>query len=321
VAHAHDHGHGISEQTSRRRLGAALTLLLVFAAGEVIAGLLAGSVALLADAGHMVSDAAALGLALVAIGLAARPPGGALTFGLKRAEPASALVNGVTLAVLALVFVVQAVARLVDPHDVDAVPVLVLALAGIPVNLAATWILTGADRSSVNVEGAFQHLLTDLYAFIATAIAAIVILATGFDRADPIAALLVAALMARAAYGLLRDSGRIFMEAAPAGVDVEEIGLALAAYPGVSSIHDLHVWELTSGFPALSAHVVVGAREDCHGRREELQGLLHTRFGIDHATLQVEHAQGLLTIEPDPGSSAATTRPSQTGGPRTGHAG
>jgi cobalt-zinc-cadmium efflux system protein len=300
VGHGHDHDHGISADTSRRRLGLALAILLVFAAGEVVVGLLAGSVALLTDAGHMVSDAAALGLALVAIGLAARPPGGALTYGLKRAEPASALVNAVTLAVLALVFTVQAIARLIAPHDVDAVPVLVLALVGIPVNIAATAVLSGADRRSVNVEGAFQHVLTDLYAFVATAVAATVILLTGFDRADPIAALVVAALMARAAYGLLHDSGRIFMEAAPADVDVEEVGLALAGYAGVSSVHDLHVWELTSGFPALSAHVVVGAKEDCHGRRGELQALLHERFGIDHATLQVEHEQGLISIEPAP---------------------
>jgi cobalt-zinc-cadmium efflux system protein len=300
VGHGHDHSHGVGEDTSRSRLIAALSLLLVFAAGEVVVGVLAGSVALLTDAGHMVSDAAALALALVAIGLAARPPGGSLTYGLKRAEPASALVNGVTLAVLALVFTVQAIVRLIDPHDVDAVPVLVLALVGIPVNLAATAMLAGADRSSLNVEGAFQHVLTDLYAFIATAIAAIVILATGFDRADPIAALVVAALMAHAAYGLLRDSGRIFMEAAPADVDVDDVGHALAAFPGVASVHDLHVWELTSGFPALSAHVVVGAAEDCHARREDLQVLLHERFGIDHATLQVEHEQGLLHIEPQP---------------------
>src|SRR3954454_15888643 len=244
----HGHDHGVSATTDRRRLGLALTLLLAFAIAEVVTGLLAGSVALLADAGHMTADAAALALALGASGLAARPPGGALTFGLKRAEPASALVNGVTLAVLAVVFAVQAVGRLIRPHDVHAVPVLVLALAGVPVNLGATWILAGADRSSVNVEGAFQHVLTDLYAFIATAIAALVILTTGFDRADPIAALVVATLMARAAHGLLRDSGRIFMEAAPEDVDVDEVGHALAGYAGVSSVHDLHVWELTSGF-------------------------------------------------------------------------
>src|SRR3954454_21146199 len=151
VGHGHDHSHGVGADTSRRRLVAALSLLLVFAAGEVVVGVLAGSVALLTDAGHMVSDALALGLALVAIGLAARPPGGSLTYGLKRAEPASALVNGAALAVLAIVFCVGSITRLVDPHDVDAVPVLVLALAGIPVNLVATWVLSGANRHSINV--------------------------------------------------------------------------------------------------------------------------------------------------------------------------
>ncbi|HEY3021379.1 MAG TPA: cation diffusion facilitator family transporter [Solirubrobacteraceae bacterium] len=300
MSHGHGHDHGVSAETDRRRLVVALALLLGFAAAEVTVGLLAGSVALLTDAGHMAADAAALGLALVAIGLAARPPGGALTFGLKRAEPASALVNAATLAVLAVVFTIQAIGRLVEPADVDAGLVLAVALAGIPVNVAATWILAGADRRSVNVDGAFQHVVTDLYAFVATAIAATVILATSFDRADPIAALVVAVLMVRAAWGLLRESGRIFLEAAPAGVDVAEIGNALAAWPGITSVHDLHVWELTSGFPALSAHVVVGAREDCHERRAELHVLLHDRFGIDHATLQVEHDQGLLTIEPAP---------------------
>src|SRR4051812_12764516 len=296
----HGHDHGVSATTDRRRLGIALTLLLGFAIAEVVTGLLAGSVALLADAGHMTADAAALALALVAIGLAARPPTGALTYGLKRAEPASALVNGVTLGVLAIVFALPARVRPINPHDVDAGVVLALALAGIPVNLLATWVLSGANRRSLNVEGAFQHVLTDLYAFIATAIAATIILATGFDRADPIAALVVAALMARAAWGLLRGSARIFFEAAPAGVDVGEVGRALAAAPGIASVHDLHVWELTSGFPALSAHVVVGATEDCHERRAQLDALLHERFGIDHATLQVEHEQGLLTIEPRP---------------------
>jgi cobalt-zinc-cadmium efflux system protein len=200
--------------------------------------------------------------------------------------------------VLALVFAIEASSRLLSPPDVDATVVLVTALVGIPVNLLATWVLAGANRGSVNVEGAFQHVVTDLYAFIATAIAAVVILATGFDRADPIAALVVSAIMLRSCWLLLRASGRIFLEAAPAGLDVGEIGRTLASSPGVTQVHDLHVWELTSGFPALSAHVVVGADEDCHGRRAELQDLLHERFGLDHATLQVEHEQGLLSIHP-----------------------
>ena len=296
--HGHDHHHHtVGPDADRRRLAFTLALLLGFALAEVVVGILAGSVALLTDAGHMASDAAALGLSLLAIGLAARPPSGAMTFGLKRAEPASALVNGVTLAVLTAVFTITAIQRLISPHDVDAAPVLAVALAGIPVNLLATWILAGANRQSVNVEGAFQHVVTDLYAFIATAIAATVILITGFDRADPIAALVVAALMARAAWSLLGASGRMFLEASPRGIDPEEVGRALAVHPGVVEVHDLHVWELTSGFPSLSAHVVVGRGDDCHDVRAHLEDLLRERFAIDHSTLQVEHEQGLLRIE------------------------
>src|SRR6059058_6359513 len=160
----HHHHHGVSAETDRRALGIALGLLLAFAVGEVVVSLLAGSVALLADAGHMTADAAALGLALVAIGLAARPPGGSLTYGLKRAEPASALVNAVTLGVLSIVFAIEAISRLIHPHDVDAGLVLAVALVGIPVNMLATWMLSSAERRSLNVEGAFQHVLTDLYA-------------------------------------------------------------------------------------------------------------------------------------------------------------
>jgi cobalt-zinc-cadmium efflux system protein len=303
--HAHGHHHGVSHHhhtvsgdADRPRLLAALGLLLAFMAAEVVVGLLASSVALLTDAAHMLTDVAAIGLSLVAVTLAARPPSGPLTYGLKRVEPLSALVNGVTLLALGVVFAIGAVSRLVSPAEVDAGLVLVTALTGIPVNLAATWILSRADRRSVNVEGAFQHVLTDLYGFIATAIAATVILATGFDRADPIAALVVAVIMLRSAYGLLHASGRIFLEAAPEGVDPDEIGMALAAAPAVVSVHDLHVWEVTSGFPALSAHVVVGSDEDCHAARAQLEVLLRERFAIDHSTLQVEHEpRTLLRIE------------------------
>ena len=265
---------------------------------EVAAGLIAGSVALLTDAGHMLTDAGALVLGLVALRLAARPPSGAMTYGLKRVEPLSAAINGAVLGVLAVVFVIEAISRLVNPHDVDATLVLIVALVAIPVNVAAVRAVGRANRESVNVEGAFQHLLTDLYAFIATAIAAVVILATGFDRADSIAALIVAALMLRAAVSLLRDSGRIFLEAAPAGIEPDAVGRALAAMPGVVSVHDLHVWEVTSGFPSLSAHVVVGVDDDCHDCRADLERMLSERFGLDHTTLQVEHEPTtLLTID------------------------
>jgi cobalt-zinc-cadmium efflux system protein len=168
----------------------------------------------------------------------------------------------------------------------------------VAVNLAATMVLHGADRRSLNVEGAFQHVLTDLVAFIATAIAGLVILLTGFDRADGIASLFVAAVMLRAAWGLLRESGRVFLEAAPRGLDVGAIGRAMVAQPGVTEVHDLHVWEVTSGFPALSAHVLVGRDNDCHAARRALETVLHDTFDIHHTTLQVDHEGGdLLQIE------------------------
>jgi cobalt-zinc-cadmium efflux system protein len=294
----HHHQHTVSADADRGPLVVALALIGGLMVVEVVVGLIAGSVALLTDAGHMLSDAGALALGLVALRLAARPPSGAMTYGLKRAEPLSAAINGAVLGVLAIVFIVEAISRLASPHDVDATLVLIVALVAIPVNVAAVRALSRANRASVNVEGAFQHILTDLYAFIATAIAAIVILATGFDRADAIAALFVAALMLRACYGLLRDSGRIFLEAAPAGIDPDAVGHALAAMPGVVSVHDLHVWEVTSGFPSLSAHVVVGCDDDCHDCRAGLERMLQERFALDHTTLQVEHEpKTLLSID------------------------
>jgi cobalt-zinc-cadmium efflux system protein len=177
--------------------------------------------------------------------------------------------------------------------------VLVVALAGIVVNLAATWVLAGADRRSLNVEGAFQHVLTDLFAFVATAVAGVVILATAFGEADGIAALVVAALMYRSGWGLLRDSGRVLLEAAPKDVDPDEIGRTLAAQDHVVEVHDLHVWEVTSGMPSLSAHVTVRAGCDTQTHRRKLADLLRDRFGIDHTTLQVEALpEDRLEIEP-----------------------
>ena len=293
--HAHRHGAA----ADARKLAVALALILAFMAVEVVAGIVAGSLALLSDAAHMLTDAAAIGLSLVAARLAARPAKGAMTYGLGRAEILSAQANGVTLLVIAAFVAYEGVRRLVSPPDVDGALVLGVALAGIVVNVAAAWILARAERRSLNVEGSLQHVLTDLYAFAGTAIAAIVILATGFDRADAIASLAIAALMVRSGYGLVRASGRVFLEAAPEGVDPNAIGRALAGQPGVVEVHDLHVWEVTSGFPALSAHVLVGAEADCHAARLALATLLRERFHIEHATLQVEHERHeLLQVEP-----------------------
>jgi cobalt-zinc-cadmium efflux system protein len=299
VANHHHHGHAHVATTNGRRLGLALALILAFMAVEVVVGILASSLALLSDAAHMLTDAGAIALALVAAQLAGRPARGGYTFGLKRAEILSAQINGVTLVALAAVIVFEGIRRLVSPPDVEGAAVLVVALAGIVVNLLATVILAGADRRSLNVEGAFQHVLTDLYAFIATAIAGGVILATGWGQADGIAALLVAALMLRSGWGLLRESGRVLLEAAPRGIDPQEIGRTLAAEPHVVEVHDLHVWEVTSGMPSLSAHVTVGAGCDTQSHRRRLAELVHERFGIDHTTLQVEaRHEGPLEIEP-----------------------
>jgi cobalt-zinc-cadmium efflux system protein len=295
-AHAHHHHHG-PEDASARRLAIALGLLLALMAGEVVAGVLAHSLALISDAAHMLTDAAALGLALVAARLAARPAEGAMTYGLGRTEILSAQFNGGTLLVLGLLIVYEAVRRLVTPPPVAGGVVLAVALAGVAVNMAATWVLHGADRSSLNVEGAFQHVLTDLVAFIATALAGLVILVSGWRRADGVASLFVALVMLRAAWALLRESGRVFLEAAPRGVDVDAIGRAMVGVRGVQEVHDLHVWEVTSGFPALSAHVLVGHDDDCHGARATLERLLHDSFAIEHTTLQVEHEPALLQIE------------------------
>jgi cobalt-zinc-cadmium efflux system protein len=300
VAHDHsEHGHSHAPaDASAGRLKIALALLVGLMAVEVVAGVLAHSLALLSDAAHMLTDAGALALALVAIRLAARPAAGALTYGLKRTEILSAQFNGATLLVLGLLIVYEGVRRLVHPPSVEGLVVFVVALVGVAVNIVATVVLHGADRRSLNVEGAFQHVLTDLVAFIATAIAGLLVLLFGWDRADGVASLFVAFVMLRAAWFLLRDSGRIFLEAAPKGIDVPALGAAMVAVDGVAEVHDLHVWEVTSGFPALSAHVLVGAHDDCHRARSDLELLLHERFGIEHTTLQVEHEGGdLLSIE------------------------
>lgn len=283
------HSHGASADADRGKLWIALALILGFMAAEVVAGIVANSLALLSDAAHMLTDAAAIALSLVALRLSRRPAEGRMTFGLKRVEILSAQANGITLLVLAALIGYEAVHRLIDPPAVEGGLVLFVALAGIAVNLAATSVLARANRESLNVEGSFQHILTDLYAFVGTAIAAAVILLTGFDRADPIASLLVAALMLRSAYGLLRESGRVFLEASPKGLDPERIGEQMAQQPGVVEVHDLHVWEVTSGFPALAAHVTVAQDTDCHRTRLALAELLEREFGIQHTTLQVEH--------------------------------
>jgi cobalt-zinc-cadmium efflux system protein len=284
----HDH-HDHTRVGDRRALSVGLALILAFMVFEVAAGLVAGSLALLADAGHMLTDALALAAALVAARLATRRPGGQWTFGLGRAEILAAQANGITLLVVGVWVVYGAIRRLVDPVEVRGGLVLGVALVGVAVNLAATGVLARASRESLNVRGAFLHVATDLAAFIGTAVAGAVVLLTGWDRVDPIAGLFVAALMLRSAWLLLRESGRIFMEASPSGIDPAAVARALAADDAVVEVHDLHVWTVTSGFPALAAHVLVTPDSDCHAARRRLQRVLEDRFHVRHVTLQVDH--------------------------------
>jgi cobalt-zinc-cadmium efflux system protein len=290
----HTHGHA----GDRRLLGGALALIAALMAAELVAGILAGSLALLADAGHLISDVAALGFALVAASMARRPARGRWTYGFRRLEILAAQANGLALGLVGIWIVYGAIRRLVSPGDVRGGVVLVVAVAGIAVNLAATALLSRASRESLNVRGAFLHVATDLAAFVGTAAAGALVLATGWDRFDPIAGLLVASLMFWASYGLLRDTTQIFLEGSPGNIDPNEVGRAIVAVHDVREVHDLHVWTLTDGFPVVSAHVLVTAGADCHGLRRELEELLAERFGLDHSTLQVEHAPGPLRITP-----------------------
>jgi cobalt-zinc-cadmium efflux system protein len=291
----HSHSHSAPVDGDRRLLTGALVLIVLFMAGEVVFGLVAGSLALLADAGHMLTDAAALGLAIFAASLALRPPRGRWTFGYRRVEVLAAQINGLTLLVIGVWIVYGAIRRLIDPPDVEGGIVLVVALVGILVNIAATLLLSRASRTSINVRGAFVHVLNDLAAFVGTAVAGGLILATGWNRFDPIASLAVAALIGWSSWGLLRDSTRIFLESSPADIDPGEVGRAIIAADDVVETHDLHVWTVTSGFPALSAHVLVKPGADCHAIRRRLERMLVERFGLDHTTLQVEHVQGSTT--------------------------
>lgn len=293
------HSHGVSADADKRYLTIALVLILGFMAAEVVIGLVAHSLALISDAGHMLTDAGAIILSLVTIRLVARPAQGRMTFGLKRAEILSAQINGATLLVLAGIILFEAVRRLISPPEVTAGLVLAVALMGIAVNLLATWSLSKANRDNLSIEGSFQHILTDLYAFIGTAIAAGVILLTGFDRADAIASVGVALLMLRSAWRLLKSSGHILLEGAPEGLEPEVVGPAMAAHEGVIEIHDLHVWEVSSGFPSLSAHVIVNAGADCHQIRRDIAAELADKFQVEHSTLQVEHESSPELLELD----------------------
>jgi cobalt-zinc-cadmium efflux system protein len=296
VGHVHADVHERAE--SRRALAIALAVTAAYTVVEVVGGIYTGSLALLADAVHMLSDNLALALALAAAWLATRPATPGRSYGYKRAEVLAALANGVLLVALSIWIFVAAIRRLSDPPDVLGGWMLVIAVVGVAVNVAAGGVLYRSRAASINVEAAFRHVLADLLGSFGVLAAAVVILTTGWLQADPVVSILIGLLVLASAWTILRDSTQILLEATPRGMDATEIGRRLAGAPGVVEVHDLHVWTITSGFPALSAHVLVRPGEDCHGRRRELERLLHDEFGIEHTTLQVDHAAegGLVEI-------------------------
>jgi cobalt-zinc-cadmium efflux system protein len=288
--HGHGgHAHGVSRDADRRWLGIALAVIAAFMAVEVVVGVLAQSLALVSDAAHMLTDAIAIVLALVAMRIAARPAGGRYTFGLARAEVLSAAVNGLSLLLLAGWLGVEAVLRLSQPPEVTGWMVVVTGLVGLAVNVLAAWAIGKANRSSLNIEGAYQHVLMDMFASIAAIAAGVVVMVSGWSRADAVATLVVVALMVRGGWGLVRDACRVLLNAAPPDVRPDALGADMLGVDGVVEVHDLHVWAIDSGQAALSAHVLVGEPADCHQVRQALERQLAAAHRITHTTLQVDH--------------------------------
>ncbi len=290
--HAHDH-----RSASRRALGTVLALTVGVTAVEVVGGFLTGSLALLADAGHMLSDTFAIGLALVALTLAGRPSTPRRSFGFQRAEILAAFVNGLTLVLVSGWIAWEAMQRFRDPPEILGGWMLAVAAVGLAVNVVSAGILMRSARESLNVEAALRHVVADVLGSVGVLAAALVILLTGWTTIDPIVSLAIAVLIVASAWSVLRDSTAILMEQTPSGIDADQVARAIVEVPGVTSVHDLHVWRITSGFDALSAHVLVGRGEDCHGLRQDIEHVLADRFDITHTTLQVDHDASDALIE------------------------
>jgi cobalt-zinc-cadmium efflux system protein len=294
--HHHHHHADLGRAGNRRKMAIALAINVVLLVAGVVGALVFGSVALLADAGHVLSDVGAIALGLVAAVMATRPARGRRTFGLHRGEILAALVNGLLLVAVAVVVFVEAISRLHDPPSVDATGVLLIGLLGLAGNAAATVVLLAGDRKDLNLEGVLRHSAADALGSLGVVVSAVIILATGWRYADPIAGLLIGVLVLIGSYGLVRDAFDVLMEAAPAGIDVQEVGRAMVAVPGVREVHDLHVWTVTAGFPALAAHVRTDPSDDLDEVRARVEAVLHERFDIEHTTLQMM-AERLLSIE------------------------
>ncbi len=280
----------------------ALSINVAMLAVEAVGGILTGSLAVLADAGHVLSDVGAIALALFAVALAVRPAGGRMTFGYQRSEILAALVNGLLLVAVALAIAYAAIGRLADPPQIDGAGVLALGLFGLLGNVVATLVLARGERQDVNLEGVLRHSVADALGSLGVVLAGVVVLAGGSSIVDPIVSLVIAALILVSSWRLIKEPLGVLMEAAPPGFDVDAAGAAICAEEGVRSVHELHVWTVTSGFGALAAHVVVSSDCDRDLVRRRIELLLHERFGIDHTTLQMEEQapEALLRVENAP---------------------
>jgi cobalt-zinc-cadmium efflux system protein len=293
-AHAHDHAHG--REGNRRRMRVSLAVNVALLAAGVAGALVFHSVALLADAGHVLSDVGAIALGLFAAAMAARPAAGRRTFGSARAEILSALGNGVLLIAVAVLVLVEAVTRLSDPPDVRGAGVLAIGVVGLVGNLVATLALAGGQREDLNLEGVLRHSAADALGSLGVVVSGLVVLVTGWDYVDPIVGILIGLLIVLGSWRLVSEPLGVLMEAAPSGLDVQEVGRAMASVPGVREVHDLHVWTVTSGFPALAAHVLTEPTEDVDEVRRRVEALLMERFSIEHTTLQMM-VERLIEIE------------------------
>lgn len=291
MTHNHDHAAG----ANRTRLSIAIGIVAVAVVIEVLGALFSGSLALLADSGHMLSDLFGLIVALIATVIAARPATDRQTFGYQRAEVFGALINGVVLTVIAVIVAVEGIVRLSHPSDVASFPMLAVAAFGLVANVATMLVLRGGAKDSINMRGAYLEVLGDLIGSVAAIVAAIVILTTGFAQADAIASLLIAAMIVPRAISLLRDVFHVLSESTPRGTDVAQIREHILGTKGVTDVHDVHVWQITSGAPVFSAHVVVEAALFQNGGTgrllDELSGCLTSHFDVEHSTFQLEPSE------------------------------
>lgn len=284
----HAHGAGATRAGNRKRLAVVLALVVAYMVAEVVGGLLTNSLALLADAGHMLSDAGALALSLFALWIAERPPTPRRRYGYYRTEILAALVNGATLVAVAIFIFVEAWERLREPPEVQGALMMGIAAGGLAVNLAGLWILNAGRAESLNMRGAWLHVLTDALGSVGAILGGFLIWAFDWAWADPAVSVLIGLLVVVSSWNLLRETVAVLMESAPAGLDVDAVRDAMAGVPGVTAVHDLHVWSITSGMVALSAHVQVADRQPGNAVLADLRERLHERFGIDHSTIQLE---------------------------------